>query len=220
MSACAFSVTGDDSSAARSLATIYEFSSGPTAACMPPWGFTCVDMSERDRPGQRGFLPCYESDSSDSTRYVGAMPLEWSGEVRRRRCRRPCRLPDGRGGARASLLPSAAIYGRLRPPRVASHAREPGLHGRNRDPCRAAGVTSKRTAHCRGRARGERTPSGPLLGASRARAPGHRERERYDVARLPAPQVGPRTRGRDRVGASPLSLSCWSRETNAEIQFS
>ena len=116
MSACAFSVTGDDSSAARSLATIYEFSSGPTAACMPPWGFTCVDMSERDRPGQRGFLPCYESDSSDSTRYVGAMPLEWSGEVRRRRCRRPCRLPDGRGGARASLLPSAAIYGHLRPP--------------------------------------------------------------------------------------------------------
>ena len=155
-------------------------------------------MSERDRPGQRGFLPCFESGSSRYAR-SDAVGMERRGSTTR------CRPADGRGGARASLLPSTAIYGHLRPPTVASHAREPGFHGRNRDPYRGApaGVTGKRTAHCRGRARGERKPSGPLLVASRARAPGHRERERYDVARLPPP-MGQRTRHRDRVPAPPF----------------
>lgn len=114
MSACAFSVTGDDSSAARSLATIYEFSSGPTAACMPPWGFTCVDMSERDRPGQRGFLPCYESDSSDSIRntcrWNGAARFDDVGAVVRADCRT---VGVARVQVYCRLRPSTAVYGRL-----------------------------------------------------------------------------------------------------------
>lgn len=137
------------------------------------------------------------------------MPLEWSGEVRRRRCRRPCRLPDGRGGARASLLPSAAIYGRLRPPRVASRvctgetatlAGQPAsLANEQRTAVVAREGSGRPPARCW-------VPPGPAL-----RATGNAS-DTTSLGFLP-PRSG---RGRgveiELVVAAPfLSFSCWSR---------